>query len=98
MIIEIKDMKMPKSCGECIFGRDVVCEISRYGNSQIWYKGGKYSNCPLTENPEIIHCKDCKYSVDEYNDGDCYCHRPQKPLEYVGDWNFFCGAADRKEK
>lgn len=46
----------------------------------------------------VTRCKDCKYSVDAYNEGDCYCRRPQKALEYVGDWNFFCGAADRKEK
>lgn len=22
---------------------------------------------------KVVTCKDCKYSVDEYNDGECYC-------------------------
>ena len=45
---------------------------------------------------EIIHCRNCKYSIDEYNDGDCYCKKPHKALEWIGDWNFFCASAERR--
>ena len=46
--------------------------------------------------PEIIRCKDCKHGKDEYNDGDCYCSRPHRTLEWVGDWEFYCAAAERR--
>lgn len=52
----------------------------------------------LTESaqPEIVRCRDCKYSIDFYNDGECYCRRPNRELDWTGDWNFYCGAAERR--
>lgn len=50
-----------------------------------------------SEEPKIIRCKDCRHSVDEYDDGDCYCLRPERHLMWVGDWNFFCKAAERRQ-
>lgn len=42
----------------------------------------------------LIRCKDCKYSTDEYGDGDCYC---DLSVIYIGkDWNHFCSWAERK--
>jgi hypothetical protein len=38
--------------------------------------------------PEIIQCKDCKHSIDFYGDGECYCRRPNRELDWIGDWNF----------
>lgn len=47
--------------------------------------------------PEIIWCKDCRYSIDEYGDGECYCKRPSRELVWIGKrWDFFCAAARLK--
>lgn len=49
------------------------------------------------EQQEIIRCRDCKYSIDEYNDGECYCKRPSRELVWIGkSWDFFCQAGRRK--
>ena len=48
--------------------------------------------------PEIIQCKDCKHSIDFYGDGECYCRRPNRELDWIGDWNFYCGCAERQEE
>lgn len=48
--------------------------------------------------PTIIRCRDCKYSIDEYNDGDCYCKRPSRELVWIGkSWDFFCKAGEKRE-
>lgn len=49
------------------------------------------------EQQEIIRCRDCKYSVDEYNDGTCYCKRPSRELVWIGRWDFFCKAGTKRE-
>jgi hypothetical protein len=47
--------------------------------------------------PEIIHCKDCKYGVDYYHDGECYCLNPKWGLMYSGgSWEFYCADAKRR--
>lgn len=46
---------------------------------------------------ELIRCKDCKYSVEEYNDGECYCDY-NRELRYIKDWDHYCGWAERKEE
>ena len=45
--------------------------------------------------PELIRCKDCKYSVDEYDDGECYCNY-EKCLLYIKDWDHYCSWAKRR--
>ena len=45
--------------------------------------------------PQIIRCKDCQYSVDEYHDGYCYCKRPDCQLTWINDWDFYCKAGKR---
>lgn len=50
----------------------------------------------LVPHEELIRCKDCKYSTDEYGDGDCYCDLSGI---YIGkDWNHFCSWAERKKE
>ena len=48
----------------------------------------------------IIRCKDCKHSVDYYNDGECYCRNPNySDLIYIsGGWNHYCGYSERRKK
>ena len=51
---------------------------------------------PTVDAVPVIRCKDCKYSTDEYGDGDCYC---DLSVKYIGkDWNHFCSWAERKEE
>lgn len=51
----------------------------------------------IRDEKELIRCKDCKYSVDEYDDGECYCNYT-KCLQYVKDWNHYCAWAEQKGK
>ena len=56
--------------------------------------------CEEQSKVDVIHpirCRDCKYSVDEYDDGECYCNYT-KCLQYVKDWNHYCAWAEPKEK
>ena len=44
--------------------------------------------------PKIIRCRECKYGVDYYNEGDCYCSNPKWGLKYFGgSWDFYCADA-----
>lgn len=47
------------------------------------------------EGKPLIMCKDCKYSVDEYDDGECYCDY-EKDLRYIKDWDHYCSWAEGK--
>ena len=54
-------------------------------------------NLPSAQ-PDIIRCKDCKYGVDYYHDGSCYCAKPGYELLYFdGSWEFYCANAERRE-
>ena len=44
---------------------------------------------------KVVTCKDCKYFVDEYNDGECYCDY-EKDLRYIKDWDHYCSWAKRR--
>ena len=68
---------------------------------------GRYEALPLemamaikrlpTAQPEIVRCKDCRYGVDYYHEGDCYCSNPKWGLEYFGgSWEFYCADAERR--
>lgn len=47
--------------------------------------------------PEIIHCRDCRYSIDFYQDGCCYCKRPSKEMRYIEEgYGFYCAGADMR--
>ena len=53
---------------------------------------------PTVDAIEIVRCKDCKYAIDYYGDGDIYCKRPFQMLDYHDnnpDW--FCAAGERKD-
>lgn len=57
----------------------------------------KIRELPTVDAEPVIRCKDCKYAVDEYDDGDCYCDKDN--LGYIGkDWNHYCSWAERKEE
>ena len=46
---------------------------------------------------EVVRCKDCKYSVDFYNDGECYCQRPEREMQWISRrWDFFCAAGRKR--
>lgn len=52
------------------------------------------SDCDVVE---VVRCGDCRYSRDEYEDGDCYCKRPGRELQWIGRrWDFFCAAGRKK--
>lgn len=54
------------------------------------------SDCDVVE---VVRCKNCKYSVDYYNDGDCYCRRPGREMQWNGKkWDFFCKAGRRSDE
>ena len=55
------------------------------------------SNLPSAQ---IIRCKDCKFSVDEYGDNECYCRNRLNGtyLMYIKDWDHYCSWAERKEE
>ena len=59
-----------------------------------------YDYCPTGgARPEIIHCRECKYGVDYYHEGDCYCSNPKWGLEYLGgSWDFYCADAEWDEE
>ena len=64
---------------------------TQYGIHQI------IDNAPTIDAVPVIRCKDCKYSVDEYHDGECYCYYT-KCLQYIKDWNHYCSWAKRREE
>lgn len=51
---------------------------------------------PVVDAEPVIRCKDCIYSVDEYDDGECYCE--YEVLTYIKDWNHYCGHAKRNRQ
>lgn len=85
--------------------RLVKTECNPYGKPSLEYESGKkvieYLKTMPSAQPEIIHCKDCKF-FEELHDGVGYCERDKNSddLYHVvlgvvdGDW--FC--ADGKER
>lgn len=46
---------------------------------------------------QVVRCKDCRYGVDYYHEGDCYCSNPKWGLKYFGgSWKFYCADAERR--
>lgn len=58
---------------------------------------GMIDNAPTVDAVPVVRCKDCKYSVDEYADGECYCNY-ENDLRYIKDWDHYCAWAERKEE
>lgn len=47
---------------------------------------------------KVVRCKDCKWGVDYYHEGDCYCLHPKWGLTYFdGSWKFYCADGERRE-
>ena len=62
--------------------------------------GFPVKDLPTIDAVEVVRCKDCKHSIDYYNDGGCYCRKPHADdgLDYIfGGWNWFCADGERKE-
>ena len=56
------------------------------------------SVAPTVEAEPVVRCKDCRYGVDYYHEGDCYCSNPKWGLRYFGgSWKFYCADAERRE-
>ena len=52
------------------------------------------SDCDVVE---VVRCNDCKYSVEYYNDGGCYCQRPGREMQWISRrWDFFCAAGRKR--
>ena len=61
------------------------------------YKEKDVDDAPTIDAVPVIRCKDCRYSRDEYGDGDCYCKRSGRELQWIGRrWDFFCAAGRKK--
>lgn len=57
------------------------------------------ADAPTIDAVEVVRCKDCKYSVDYYNDGECYCRRPGREMQWISKkWDFFCKAGRRSDE
>lgn len=64
----------------------------KYGNFAKYYREDQ-----LSAQPEIIRCRDCRYSTDFYQDGCCYCKIPSEEMRYIGEgWDFYCADAERR--
>lgn len=72
-----------------------VRELFAESNEELRKAVNRVKQLPSAQ-PEIIRCKDCKYSHMTY-DGDCkYCEIwfPDE-AEYM-DGNYYCGSAERR--
>lgn len=55
-------------------------------------------NAPTIDAEPVVRCKDCKWGVDYYHEGDCYCLHPKCGLTYFdGSWKFYCADGERRE-
>lgn len=81
------------------------CEECEYADSKLnCTRGFQFASacesiCEATEVDavKVVRCKDCKYSVDYYQDGNCYCRRPSKPMEWIEKgFNWFCADGERR--
>lgn len=95
MSILIKDMEMPKSCKSCDllqdYDGDMYCPLNDYLNFGDIENVPDYVmiGCPLSAQPEIIRCKDCKHRHLDGMIWNC-------PFGLSGGEDFFCayGAKD----
>lgn len=79
----------------------IIVEKARHDAYHEGYKQGRFDEFIESQYGRedhdiipVIRCKDCKYSTDEYGDGDCYC---DLSVKYIGkDWNHFCSWAERR--
>lgn len=55
-------------------------------------------DAPTVDAVPVVRCKDCKYAIDYYGDGDIYCRRPFQVMDYHdSNPNWFCADGERKE-
>ena len=56
---------------------------------------------PTIDAEQVVRCKECKHSIDYYNDGDCYCRHPNyngETLLYIKDgYGHYCSFGERKK-
>ena len=66
--------------------------VSEYANKMM----SRINALPPAQ-PEIIHCRNCRYSVDFYKDGCCYCMREFNGMRYIEEgFGFYCAGAERR--
>lgn len=94
MSILIKDMEMPKSCKSCDllqdYDGDMYCPLNDYLNFGDIENVPDYViiGCPLSAQPEIIRCKDCKH----FWLGQCGLNG------LTWSYDSFCSRAERREE
>ena len=61
------DIPMPKNCGVCPICNEylmcaVPCNGRGWGENDVsdYFANGRPEWCPMTEQPQIVRCKDCK--------------------------------------
>ena len=108
MSILIKGVRLPSNCFYCPMQFGGFCYVMPYwveggrvaSTVDEAYKQGIPSWCPLEEvpsaQPEIIHCKECKFAHMTY-DGECkYCDVWfHDESEYL-DGDYYCASAERR--
>ena len=75
MSILIKDMEMPKNCGECPFiftswGIEYYCHLAESSTSAEYVGREKMANCPLIELPPHGRLADLDQMIEDYWDGN----------------------------
>ena len=76
---------------------DMRDDAAEYRQLSIWLNELKWLRERFQSQPEIIHCRDCRYSIDFYQDGCCYCKRPSKEMRYIEEgYGFYCAGAERR--
>lgn len=114
MSVLIKEMEMPKSCKSCDllqdYDGDMYCPLNNYLNFGDIENVPDYvmSGCPLSAQPEVIRCKDCKHwmpydwmfsevwqsqNMDDYPEKEIGCQYCDMSMGA----NDFCSRAERRE-
>ena len=77
-----------------------ICELDMHYLKAEFLRGGVRDLIQMAPEEEVekVVCRpDCKYSVDYYKDGDLYCRRPGKQMEWIERRSHYCSYGECKE-